>query len=112
VKLSMRYGAPRAGGVLSQCCPGSGPWEDWPPPEPSWGHRSRALSFGPRVWLGSMKQYRVVGFDAKDARLYEVVIEAPNQAIARMMVLAQMCRNFATAPLADRTDKLVVRLRW
>ena len=71
-----------------------------------------ALSFGPRVWLGSMKQYRVVGFDAKDERLYEVVIEAPNQAIARMMVLAQMCRNFATAPLADRTDKLVVRLRW
>ena len=54
-----------------------------------------------------MKQYRVVGFDAKDERLYEVVIEAPNQAIARMMVLAQMCRNFATAPLADRTDKLV-----
>jgi hypothetical protein len=72
----------------------------------------RALSFGPRGWLGSMKQYRVVGFDAKDERLYEVVIEAPNQAIARMMVLAQMCRNFATAPLADRTDKLVVRLRW
>jgi ribulose bisphosphate carboxylase small subunit len=35
-----------------------------------------------------MKQYRVVGFDAKDERLYEVVIEAPNQAIARMMVLA------------------------
>ena len=59
-----------------------------------------------------MKQYRVVGFDAKDERLYEVVIEAPNQAIARMMVLAQMCRNFATAQLADRTDKLVVRLRW
>ena len=59
-----------------------------------------------------MKQYRVVGFDAKDARLYEVVIEAPNQAIARMMVLAQMCRNFANALLADRTDKLVVRLRW
>jgi hypothetical protein len=59
-----------------------------------------------------MKQYRVVGFDAKDERLYEAVIEAPNQAIARMMVLAQMCRNFATAPLADRTDKLVVRLRW
>lgn len=76
------------------------------------GGRSRALSFDPRDWLGSMKQYRVVGFDAKDERLYEVVIEAPNQAIARMMVLAQMCRNFATAPLADRTDKLVVRLRW
>jgi hypothetical protein len=55
-----------------------------------------------------MKQYNVVGFDAKDERLYEVVVEAPNQAIAWTMVLAQMCRNFATAPLADR-DKLVVR---
>jgi hypothetical protein len=58
-----------------------------------------------------MKHYRVVGFDAKDERLFDVAVEAPNQAIAWMMVLAQMCRNFATAPLADRTDKLVVRLR-
>jgi hypothetical protein len=56
-----------------------------------------------------MKQYNVVGFDAKDERLYEVVVEAPNQAIAWTMVLAQMCRNFATAPLADRTDRLVIR---
>jgi hypothetical protein len=56
-----------------------------------------------------MKHYRVVGFDAKDERLYEVAVEAPNPAIACMMVLAQMCRNFATAPLADRTDKLVAR---
>jgi len=56
-----------------------------------------------------MKQYNVVGFDAKDERLYEVAVEAPNQALAWTMVLAQMCRNFATAPLADRTDKLVVR---
>jgi hypothetical protein len=54
-----------------------------------------------------MKQYRVLGYDAKDESLFDVVIEAPNQAIARMMGLAQMCRNFATAPLADRTEKLV-----
>jgi hypothetical protein len=58
-----------------------------------------------------MKQYCVVGFDAKDERLFHVGVDAPNQAIAWMMVLAQMCRNFATAPLANRTDKLVVRLR-
>jgi hypothetical protein len=58
-----------------------------------------------------MKQYRVVGFDARDERLFHVGVDAPNQAIAWMMVLAQMCRNFATAPLADRTDKLVVLLR-
>jgi hypothetical protein len=25
-----------------------------------------------------------------------------------MMVLSQLCRNFATAPLVDRADKLVV----
>jgi hypothetical protein len=58
-----------------------------------------------------MKQYRVVGFDAKDELLFDVAVEAPNQAIAWVMVLAQMCRNFATAPLADRTDKLVIHLR-
>jgi len=56
-----------------------------------------------------MKQYNVVGFDAKDEASIRVVVEAPNQAIAWTMVLAQMCRNFAAAPLADRTDKLVVR---
>jgi hypothetical protein len=55
-----------------------------------------------------MKQYSVVGFDAKDERLFHVGVDAPNQAIAWMMVLAQMCRNFATTPLANRTDKLVV----
>jgi hypothetical protein len=56
-----------------------------------------------------MKQYRVVGFDAEDEPLFEISVEAPNQAIARIMVLAQICRNFATAALADRTDKLVFR---
>jgi hypothetical protein len=39
-----------------------------------------------------MKQYGVVGFDAKGDHLFEVAVEAPNQAIARMMVLAQMSR--------------------
>jgi hypothetical protein len=58
-----------------------------------------------------MKQYCVLGFDAENEPLFGVGIEAPNQAIAWMMALAQMCRNFATAPIADRTDKLVVRLR-
>jgi hypothetical protein len=47
---------------------------------------------------------------AAAARLFHVGVDAPNQAIAWMMALAQMCRNFATSPLADRTDKLVVRL--
>jgi hypothetical protein len=56
-----------------------------------------------------MKRYRVVGFDAEDEPLFEISVEAPNQAIARIMVLAQICRNFATAPLAGRTDKLVFR---
>jgi hypothetical protein len=36
-----------------------------------------------------MKQYSVVGFDAKDERLFHVGVDAPNQAIAWMMVLAQ-----------------------
>ena len=58
-----------------------------------------------------MKQYRVIGLDAKDARLFDIAVEAPNQAVARMMVLAQMCRNFATVTLADRADKLVTMER-
>ena len=58
-----------------------------------------------------MKQYRVIGLDAKDERLFDIAVEAPNQAVARMMVLAQMCRNFATVTLADRADKLVTMER-
>src|SRR5262245_34028294 len=58
-----------------------------------------------------MKQYLVVGFDVKDERLFDVAVEAPNQAVAWVMAFAQMCRNFATAPLADRADKLIVCLR-
>jgi len=75
------------------------------------GHKSkhaiRLFTVGSPGW-SAMKQYRVVGFDAEDEPLFEVSVEAPNQAIARIMVLAQICRNFATAPLADRTDKLVI----
>jgi lipopolysaccharide biosynthesis regulator YciM len=40
--------------------------------------------------------------------LFDSTLEAPNKAVARMMVLSQLCRNFATAPLVDRADKLVV----
>jgi hypothetical protein len=58
-----------------------------------------------------MKQYRVIGVDAKNERLFDIAVEAPNQAVARMMVLAQMCRNFATLPLADRADSLVTMER-
>jgi hypothetical protein len=57
-----------------------------------------------------MKQYRIVGFDAKDDCVFDEAVEAPNQAIAWVMVLARMRRNFATASLADRTDKLVIHL--
>ena len=58
-----------------------------------------------------MKQYRVIGLDGKDERLFDIAVEAPNQAVARTMVLAQMCRNSATVPLADRADKLVTMER-
>jgi hypothetical protein len=54
-----------------------------------------------------MKEYRVIGFDANDERVFVVVVEAPNEAVARMMALAQMSRNFATAPLAARTERLL-----
>jgi hypothetical protein len=37
-----------------------------------------------------------------------LTVEAPNKAVAQMMVLAQLRRNFATAPLADRADMFVV----
>ena len=47
-------------------------------------------------------------YDATGERLFDSTLEAPNKAVARMMVLSQLCRNFATAPLVDRADKLVV----
>jgi hypothetical protein len=42
-----------------------------------------------------MKQYRVVGFDAKDERLFHVGVDAPNQAIAWVMGLAPKFRDCA-----------------
>jgi hypothetical protein len=54
-----------------------------------------------------MKCYCLTGFDDKNEQLFSVVLEAPNQAVARMMVLALMYRNFATAPLADRIATIV-----
>jgi hypothetical protein len=42
-----------------------------------------------------MKQYRVVGIDAKDERLFHVGVDAPNQAIAWMMVLARRCAEIS-----------------
>ena len=55
----------------------------------------------------AMKRYCLTGFDKKDEQLFSVVLEAPNQAVARMMVLALMYRNFATAPLAERLATIV-----
>jgi hypothetical protein len=57
-----------------------------------------------------MQRYQVIGYDAKDVRLFDLTVEAPNKAVAQMMVLAQLRRNFATAALANRADKLVVCL--
>ena len=50
----------------------------------------------------------MIGYDAKDERLFDLTVDAPNKAVAHMMVLAQLRRNFSTAPLADRADTLVV----
>jgi hypothetical protein len=40
--------------------------------------------------------------------LFDSTLDAPNKAVAHMMVLSQPYRNFATASLVDRADKLVV----
>jgi hypothetical protein len=48
-----------------------------------------------------------MGFDDGNEQLFEIIVEAPNQAVARMMVLALMYRNFATKPLAERIAKIV-----
>jgi hypothetical protein len=48
-----------------------------------------------------MKQYRVIGLDAKDERLFDIAVEAPNQAVARTMARCAetlpLCR-LPTAP--------------
>jgi hypothetical protein len=43
--------------------------------------------------------------DAKCAHLFDSVVEGPNKAV-RMMALSQLDRNFATAPIVERADKL------
>jgi hypothetical protein len=55
-----------------------------------------------------MQRYQVMVYDAKGEHLFDSTLEAPNKAVAQMMVLAQLYRNFATAPLVDRANKLVV----
>jgi hypothetical protein len=51
---------------------------------------------------GIMQRYQVMIYDAKGEHLFRFGIEAPNKAVAEMMVLSQLCRNFATAPLVKR----------
>jgi hypothetical protein len=50
-----------------------------------------------------MKQYNVVGFDAKDERLYEVAVEAPNQPIWFLPRCAETLplRRLLTAPISS-----------
>ena len=57
---------------------------------------------------GIMQRYQVMIYDAEGEHLFDSILEAPNKAVAKMMVLSQLCRNFATAPLLERADKLVV----
>jgi hypothetical protein len=54
-----------------------------------------------------MQRYQVMVYDAEGERLFDSTLEAPNKAVAQMMLLSQLCRNFATAPLVDRVDKLL-----
>jgi hypothetical protein len=54
-----------------------------------------------------MRRYRVSCYDPNDDRLADLTIEAPDKAVAEMMVLAQL--HGASTRLADRIDKLVVR---
>jgi len=61
----------------------------------------------PLIEDAAMKRYCITAFDDTNEQLFSVIVEAPNQAVARMMVLALMYRNFATAPLADRIATIV-----
>ena len=55
-----------------------------------------------------MQRYQVAIYDGKGERLLVSVLEAPNRAVAKMMMLSQLCRNFATAPLIERIEKVVI----
>jgi hypothetical protein len=57
--------------------------------------------------IEKMQRYRVSCYDPNDERLADLTIEAPDKAVAEMMVLAQL--HGTSTPLADRIDKLVVR---
>jgi hypothetical protein len=57
--------------------------------------------------IKKMRRYRVSCYDPNDDRLADLTIEAPDKAVAEMMVLAQL--HGASTRLADRIDKLVVR---
>jgi hypothetical protein len=61
-----------------------------------------------RAGHGIMRRYQVMIYDAKGEHLFDSTLEAPNKAVAQMMALSQLCRNFATAPLVDRADKVVI----
>jgi hypothetical protein len=54
-----------------------------------------------------MQRYRVSCYDNNDECLTELTVEAPDKAVAEMMVLTQL--HGAGTPLADRVEKLVVR---
>jgi hypothetical protein len=53
--------------------------------------------------------YRVIGYDAEDSHLFVVDVDAPVRGIAEVMVLAQLCRNFATSAFVDKTERLITR---
>ena len=55
-----------------------------------------------------MQRYQVAIYDGKGEQLLVSVLEAPNRAVAQMMMLSQLCRNFATAPLVERIEKVVI----
>jgi len=55
-----------------------------------------------------MQRYQVAIYDGKGEQLLVSVVEAPNRAVAKMMMLSQLCRNFATAPLVERIEKVVI----
>jgi hypothetical protein len=56
----------------------------------------------------AMQRYQVIGYDAKDGRLFELTVEAPNKAVAQMMVLAQLRRNFRAERAAGVTHRAIV----
>lgn len=53
-----------------------------------------------------MQRYQVSCYDANEC-LADLTLEAPNKAVAEMLVLTQL--QGTSTPLANRIDKLVVR---